>query len=186
MRDLDALEEFAALAGAQLLWGAVDAVVKQRRLNALHPLRALADQRVSQPRPRPPLAHVLGRDPRLGQPALGEQFLQPAGVLAIGLRSALAPAQRARLDRLGQMRRCAGGGQPIAHEQPAGSRLDGDMDLVAAEARQPAADGRRRRIDPTARYLGRLGVQRVEGDLRSMHVKPGYDRDQGPSSSSRR
>ena len=41
------------------------------------------------------------------------------------------------------------------------------------------ADGRRRGVDPTACHLTRLGVQRVEGDLRSMHVKPGYDRHQG-------
>ena len=38
---------------------------------------------------------------------------------------------------------------------------------------------RRRRIDPAAHHLARLGVQRVEGDLRSMHIKPGYDRHQG-------
>jgi hypothetical protein len=32
---------------------------------------------------------------------------------------------------------------------------------------------------PSAHHLARFGVQRVEGDLRSMHVKPGYDRHQG-------
>src|SRR3954454_2539543 len=69
-------------ARAQLLRGAGDAVVKQRGLDALHPLRALADQRVAQPRPRAPLADMLGWNPRLRQPALGEQFTQPASVLA--------------------------------------------------------------------------------------------------------
>jgi hypothetical protein len=56
------------------------------------------------------------------------------------------------------------------------------MDLAAREAR----DRRRRGVDPTARDFSRLGVQRVEGDLRAMHVKPGYDRHQGPPSSSSR
>jgi hypothetical protein len=53
------------------------------------------------------------------------------------------------------------------------------MDLAARETRYPARDGRRPGVDPTARDLTRLGVQRVEGDLRSMHVKPSYDRHQG-------
>jgi hypothetical protein len=79
-------------------------VVKQRRPDALKPLRSLVDQRVSQPRARPPPPHVLGRNPRLRQPAIGEQFAQPPGVLAIGLRAPLATPQRARLHRLGQTR----------------------------------------------------------------------------------
>src|SRR3954447_5856398 len=54
-------------------------------------LRALIDQRVPHPRPRAPLPDVLGRDPRLGQPALGEQLAQPPGVLAVGLGAPLAP-----------------------------------------------------------------------------------------------
>ena len=49
----------------------------------------------------------------------------------------------------------------------------------AGEALHPARHGRRRRVDPAARHLTRIGVQRVEGDLRSMHIKPGYDRHQG-------
>jgi hypothetical protein len=44
---------------------------------------------------------VLGRNPRLRQPPLGKQLAQPAGVLAIGLRAALATTQRARFHRLG-------------------------------------------------------------------------------------
>jgi hypothetical protein len=55
---------------------------------------------------------------------------------------------------------------------------------TATSIRRPAnraahRDGCRRGIDPTATHLARLAVQRVEGDLRSMHVKPGYDRHQG-------
>lgn len=49
-RELEALQERSALVGAQLLRAAIDTVVKQRRANALKPLRALAEQRVPQPR----------------------------------------------------------------------------------------------------------------------------------------
>jgi hypothetical protein len=110
--------------------------------------------------------------------------VKPAGVLAIGLGPALAAAQRAGLHGFGQVRRCPGRGQRVADEQPAGARLDRDVDLAPAEARRPAADGRRRGVDPAAFDLARFGVQRVEGDLRSMHVKPGYGRHQGPPPSS--
>ena len=122
---------------------------------------------------------MLGRDPRLRQPPLGEQLAQPAGVLAIGLGPALATAQRARLDRLGQMRHRARSDQRVADEQPARAGLHRDVDLAALEALRPARDGRRRRVDPAATHLARLRLERVEGDLRSMHVKPGYDRHWG-------
>jgi hypothetical protein len=125
------------------------------------------------------LRDVLGRDPRLRQAAVGEQFAQPARVLAIGLGAPLAPAQRARLHRLGQARHRAGSHERVTHEQPTGARLHRDIDLPAAQALHPARHRRRRRLDPTTHHLTRLGVQRVKGDLRSMHVKPGYDRHRG-------
>jgi hypothetical protein len=53
------------------------------------------------------------------------------------------------------------------------------VDLAATEAFDPARDGRRRRVDPAATDLARVGIHRVEGDLRSMHVKHGYDRHRG-------
>jgi hypothetical protein len=46
----DPLQERSAVAGAQLLRRAVDAMVKERGPDALKPLRALAEQRVPQPR----------------------------------------------------------------------------------------------------------------------------------------
>jgi len=113
---------------------------------------------------------MLGRDPRLRQPALGEQFAQPPSVLAIGLGAALATTQRARLHRLGQMRHRAGPNERIAHEQPARASLDGDIDLASIEASDPPCDRRRRGINPTAAHLTRVGVERIEGDLRSMYV----------------
>ena len=117
--------------------------MKQRRLDALHPLGALVDQRVTQPRARAPLADVLGRDPGLRQPAVGEQLAQPPGVLAVGLGAALATPQRARLDRLGQMRLGARGDQRVTHEQPAGARLDRDphLPLKAPDPRASTAAG---------------------------------------------
>jgi hypothetical protein len=53
------------------------------------------------------------------------------------------------------------------------------MHLATAEALRPAPNGRRRGLDAATVHLTRHRVQRVEGDLRSMHVKPGYDRHQG-------
>ena len=117
------------------------------------------------------MAHVLGRDPRLGQPAVGQQLAQPARVLAIGLRAPLAPPQRARLHRLGQMRHRPGGDQRVTDKQPPGAGLHRDAQLAAIEALNPPRHGHRRGIDPPAQHLARRGVQRVEGDLRSMHVK---------------
>jgi hypothetical protein len=63
--------------------------MEQGRLDPLQPLRALVDQGVTHPGPRTPLAHVLGRDPRLREPPVAEQLAQPPGVLAIGLRAPL-------------------------------------------------------------------------------------------------
>jgi hypothetical protein len=53
------------------------------------------------------------------------------------------------------------------------------MHLATTDAPRPLRHGRRRRVDAATHHLARLGVQRVESDLRSMHVKPGYDRHRG-------
>jgi len=53
------------------------------------------------------------------------------------------------------------------------------VDLTVSETLHPAHDGRRRRVNPTTVHLTRLGVERIESDLRSMHIKPGYDRHRG-------
>jgi hypothetical protein len=92
---------------------------------------------------------------------------------------AVATAQRARLDRLGQMRHRARRDQCVTDEQPPGAGLHRDVQLAPAEAPGPASDRRRRGIDPTAAHLPRVDVERVESDLPAMHVKPGYDRHQG-------
>ena len=101
---------------------------------------------------------MLGRDPRLGQAALGEQLTQPARVLAIGLSAPLATPQRARLHRLGQMRNRTRGHERVTDEQPARARLHRDIDLAAAKALRPALDGHRRGIDATPAHLARFDV----------------------------
>jgi hypothetical protein len=119
------------------------------------------------------------RDPGLRQPTRGEQLSQPAGVLAVGLGAPLLAAQRARLDRLGEMRNGARLGERLANEQPARARLDRDMHLLAGKAPNPLANTLRCSANPATPKLSRLAVQSVESDLRSMHIKPGYDRHWG-------
>src|SRR4029453_4994529 len=101
------------------------------------------------------LAYVLGRDPGLREPAVGEQLAQPARVLAIGLGTTLATAQRTRLDRLAQMRPRPGGDQRVTDEQPPGAGLHRDVRLAATETLNPPRHGRRRRVDPAASHLAR-------------------------------
>ena len=179
-RQLERAQERAPVGSQQLVGDVGDAVVKQRRLDPLHPTGALVDQRLAQPRPGPPLAHVRRRDPRLRQPPLTQQRPQPARVGAIGLGPSLLAAQRARLRRLGQVRHRTRRRERLAHEQPPGARLHGHVHLLARKAGDPRADGLAISANPATVNLARHGVQRIEGDLRSMHIKPGYDRHQGP------
>jgi hypothetical protein len=69
--------------------------------------------------------------------------------------------------------------QRLAHEQPARARLDRDVDLLAREPLHPRPNSLRRGRYPATAHLARPLVKSVEGDLRSMHVKPGYDRHWG-------
>jgi hypothetical protein len=87
--------------------------------------------------------------------------------------------QRARLDRLGEMGHRARLAQRLADEQPARAGLDRHVNLALPEPLYPATHGVRIRRDPTAGQLARFAVQRIEGDLRSVHVEPGYDRHRG-------
>jgi hypothetical protein len=66
-------QERAAFGAQQLLGRGRDAVIKQRRADPLQPAGAFVDQRLAQPRLGAPLPDMRGRDPRLRQPALGEQ-----------------------------------------------------------------------------------------------------------------
>ena len=61
-------------------------------------------------------------------------------------------------------------------EQPTGAGLDRNLDPSTREAANPRAHRIGCRVDPAARELTRLGIQRVKGDLISVHIEPGYDR----------
>jgi hypothetical protein len=181
-RQLEPLQVGAPFAAEQACWDlrSRDAVVKERRPNPLQPLRPLLDERPAQARARAPCEHVLGRLPGLGQAPLSEQLAQVTRVRAVGLCAPLAATQRARLRRLGQVRRRTSGAQLLAHEQPAGRRLDRDLNALAGKALHPGADSGAARLDPAAAELTRFGIEGIKGDLSSMHVEPGYDRHQGP------
>jgi hypothetical protein len=172
-------EEGAAADAQQPVRHTADAVVKQRRLDPPQPAGALVDERLAQPGAGAPLAHVGGRDPGLGQPALRQQRAQPARVLAVGLGAPLLAAQGARLGRLGQVPDGARLTQRLAHEQPARAGLDRDVDPLTPEPPDPTAHRPRVRGNPPTTDLARLRVERVEGDLSSVHVKPGHDRHWG-------
>jgi hypothetical protein len=117
------------------------------------------------------LTHVLGRDPRLRQPAIGEQLAQPTRVLAIGLRAPLGTPQRSRLHRLGQMRRRARRDQLLDHEPPAGRGLHSRLNLLARQALQkPPHTIAIGRTDATTPHLTRLGVKQVIRDLLAMLI----------------
>jgi hypothetical protein len=113
-----------------------------------------------------------GGDPRLRQPALGEQRPQPARVGAIGLGVTLLASQRARLRRLGQVHHHTGARQHLIDEQPARARLHRDLHVLAGELPNPIADRLPIGPEPASQDLARLGVQRIERDLRPVHIKP--------------
>jgi len=85
---------------------------------------------------------------------------------------ALLAPQRARLHRLGQMRHRARGRQHLRDKQPARARLQRHLDMLAGELLHPLADGLPIAAHPTAQDLARLGIERIEGDLHSVHIEP--------------
>jgi hypothetical protein len=109
---------------------------------------------------------VRWRDPGPGQPPLGEQGPQPAGIRAVGLGAALRAAQSTRFGRLGEMRRGARVAQRLADEQPARAGLDRDVDFLAGETPDPLANSLGRGADAASLDLPRLIVESVERDLR--------------------
>ena len=77
------------------------------------------------------------------------------------------------------MRHRAHFGERLAHEQPARARLDSNVDVLAGEPLGPPTNGVGGRVNAAAVDLARLIVESVESNLRSVHVKPGYDRHRG-------
>jgi hypothetical protein len=103
-----------------------------------------------------------------------------AGVEAVGLGAPLAPAQAARLGRLGQVRRGAGRLELLDDEAPTGGRLQRRLDRLAIELAQEAPEALPiGRANPARPDLAGLGVEGVEGDLLAVHVEPNYDRHRG-------
>src|SRR5207253_1478883 len=64
----------------------------------------------------------------------------------------------------------------LDHEPPAGRALERERSLTAGELAQPRTHvGPRGRRDPAAPHLTRLAVERLVGDLPSMHIQRHYD-----------
>src|SRR6266540_3699114 len=74
------------------------------------------------------------------------------------------------------MRGVAGPLDLLGHEAPASRPLERELGLAAGELSQPRTQlGARRRRDPAAPQLTRLLVERLVGDLVSMHIQRHYD-----------
>src|SRR5579864_2589926 len=127
------------------------------------------------------------RDPRLGQPLLDEQLAQQARVGTIRLRPLLTTALGGRVSRLGQMWLDAGAYQFFGDEPPAGAAFNRERNVVTSfESLQPLAQHWPccRPNLASSRFAG-VGVQIIERDLCSVHVKTAYNCHLGTSSSTR-
>ena len=153
-------------------------------VDALHPLRALIDDRLVDANSFPPLEHQLGRDPRLGKIAVLQQHPQQVRVAAIRLGARLAAAGRLRVRRLRQMRLEARRRQLLDHIPPTGATLDRHRHRALAGAGanvviQPAAEPLPIRLpNPAPPHLPI--DRRVERDLTSMQIEAAYHRHPGP------
>src|SRR5215204_21414 len=64
----------------------------------------------------------------------------------------------------------------LDHEPPAGRTFNGELGLTVDELSQPRTHlGPRRWCNPTAPQLTRIAVERLVGDLLSMHIQRHYD-----------
>jgi hypothetical protein len=157
-------------------------VVEADRVDPLHPGGVLVTQVLEQLQHRPHLERVLRRDPRFGQPALGQQVAQRAGVYPVALRAALAPPGIGvrSLRRLGQVRHDPRPGQLLHDIPPASAPFDREGGLQAREPGEPLTQPLPvRGLDPSPAHLAGLGIQVVEGDLLSVQIQSAYDAHQG-------
>jgi hypothetical protein len=160
-------------------------VVVEDGLDALLPFAALSNQGVAQPDLGAQIEQVVGRDPRLGQPADHQQLAQVAGVGAVGLGALLvAPACR-RLGRLGEMHLRADRPQLLDDEPPAGRGFQRRLEPLAGErGEEPTNVHAVSRRDAGPLDLAGLGVDPLGRDLRTVLIESYYDRHHGASSSS--
>src|SRR5947209_20036847 len=74
------------------------------------------------------------------------------------------------------MRAVAGPLNLLDHKPPAGRPLERELGLTAGEPSQPGTHlSPRRRRDPAAPHLTSITVERLVGDLVSMHIQRHYD-----------
>ena len=147
-------------------------MVIEHRLDSLLPLAALLRERVPQADAGAEIEEVLGRDPRLRQPADHQQLPQMSGVRPVALRALLVPAQRRGLRRLREVHPRADAVELLDHEPPARRRFQRHLELLPAEAaKEPAHAGAVRRRHPRPRDLAGRRIDPLRGDLRSMLVK---------------
>ena len=153
------------------------ALVEEDRVDPLHPGGVLAAQVMVGLQQRPGFQDLPGRDPALGQPALGQQLPQVPGVGLVGLGVPLAAAGERGVGRLGQVHPGPGRGHLLGDVPPPGAPLERERDVVApGEPGQPRPQvlpvrGR----DLPARHLPRHGVEVVEGQLLPVNIQPAYD-----------
>ena len=153
------------------------ALVEEDRVDPLHPGGVLAAQVMVGLQQRPGFQDLPGRDPALGQPALGQQLPQVPGVGLVGLGVPLAAAGERGVGRLGQVRAQPGRGHLLGDVPPPGAPLERERDIAApGEPGQPRPQvlpvrGR----DLPARHLPRHGVEVVEGQLLPVNIEPAYD-----------
>jgi hypothetical protein len=175
-RDVGSLNEGPAL-GAEHGGLGRGAVVEQHGVDAQLPHVTFVREGPIQTSPGSRIGHVGGRDPRLGQAVLAEQFAQVASIGPVRLGPALLASQGSDVGRLGQVSLDTGALELLDHKAPTGAAFHCESGLVALEARQPlpqALTGGR--SDPASLDLAGLGVEIVESDLPAMHVKSTYDR----------
>ena len=147
-------------------------MVIEHRLDPLLPLAALLREGVAQPDAGAEIEDVIGRDPRLREPAGHQQLPQMPGVRPVALGALLAPPQRRGLRRLGQVHPRPDRVKLLDDEPPARRRFQRHLELLASEAAQELADtGAVSGGHPRPRNLAGRGVDPVGGDLRSMLVK---------------
>jgi hypothetical protein len=182
IRNLDRVEPGAAFAAEQMQLGALrQPVVIEHRTDALLPLAALIDKRVTQPDLRAQIQDVVGRDPRLRQPPDHQQLPQMLRISAVALGSLLLATQRTRLRRLTQMNAGPNQAQLLNDEPPARRRLERNIELLTGEPAKKTTDTVTvRRRHPRPPDLTSLGVDPLRRDLRSVLIQSHYDRHQGP------
>ena len=162
-----------------------EAVVIEDGLDALLPLAALSDEGVAQADLGAQIEQVVGRNPRLGQPADHHQLAQVAGVGAVGLGALLGAAPRGRFGRLGAVHLRPDRAQLLDDEAPPGRGLQRRLESPAGELGQEPADvGALGGRDTGPTDLAGLGVDPLGRDLRTVLIESHYDRHHGASSSS--